>query len=101
MKLKNRFSEEDKIRVWQYHQYCGLCRSNEMCSLHHIIGTKSSSILNSIMLCFKCHKYADGHNVSDKEFQQKLIDYTSRHIKSFDYILKDNDIKFKNDTKGN
>lgn len=76
MKLKNRFKEIDKQRFWIDHAYCVICLSNRMCSLHHIFGTSSSSILNSSMLCMKHHRYADGHNVSDKKFQKKLLRIT-------------------------
>ena len=72
MKLKNNFKDEDKIRVWSDHPYCAKCGFNEGCALHHIDGRKSSSIFNSIMLCHKCHKEADGHNVSDEEYKRSL-----------------------------
>lgn len=79
MRLKNRFKEEDKIRVWVDHQYCGLCKSNQRCSLHHIDGTVSSSIYNSIMLCDNCHRRADAHNTPSKaseDFRHILRRYT-------------------------
>lgn len=72
-----------------------------MCSLHHIYGTCSDSILNSIMLCHPCHVMADGHNVSDSEFQQKLTDYTATIVKREHYILVDRDKKFLDDTNRN
>jgi len=65
MILKNRFSEEDKIRYWIDHPYCSICLSNQNCSLHHIDGTTTDSIYSSIMLCHECHAEADGHNQSD------------------------------------
>lgn len=97
MLLKNRFDDEDKHRVWEYHKYCSLCGSNQFCSLHHIKGTSSNSILNSIMLCHKCHLKADGKNVSDKEFQNKCIAYTINQAKRMEYIYKQRDKDFLNE----
>lgn len=94
MVLKNRFKEEDKIRVWSQKQYCQDCGSNQNCSLHHILGTISDSILNSIMLCYKCHKIADGHNVSDTKFQQKYLNITLITIKEECYSLVKRDFVF-------
>lgn len=94
MKLQNRFKDEDKIRVWVDHQFCALCGLNQNCSLHHILGTESNSILNSIMLCYECHKKADGHNVSDLKFQAPLLQYTIRQILKSNYEMTENDIEF-------
>jgi hypothetical protein len=94
MKLANRFDDVDKQRVWLDHQFCSICSSNQICSLHHILGTCSSSILNSIMLCFKHHKEADGHNVSDKEYQSPLLQYTMRQVLKTNYELTKKDIEF-------
>lgn len=94
MQLKNRFKEEDKIRVWSQRQYCQLCGSNAVCSLHHILGTESDSILNSIMLCHKCHKYADGHNVSDTLYQSSLINITLVIVKDEEYEFVQRDLDF-------
>jgi hypothetical protein len=94
MELKNRFHEEDKARVWTYRPYCQECGSNRLCSLHHICGTISDSILNSIMLCNIHHKKADGHNVSDRKFQQRYIKMTLKIAKEEGYILVDRDKEF-------
>lgn len=94
MKLSNRFSEEDKIRVWLDHQFCAICTSNQNCSIHHILGTKSDSILNGIMLCYEHHKEADGHNVSDKEYQSKLLKLTMQQVLKSGYELTKKDIDF-------
>lgn len=53
------------------------------------------------MLCHPCHVMADGHNVSDSEFQQKLTDYTNTIVKREHYILVDRDKKFLDDTNRN
>jgi hypothetical protein len=94
MQLKNRFKEEDKFRVWIDHQFCSICNSNQNCSLHHILGTCSDSILNSSMLCHIHHKEADGHNVSDKEYQAPLLQYTMRQVLKTNYELTKKDIEF-------
>lgn len=99
MKLKNRFSEEDKISVWSQHQFCAICKSNQNCSLHHILGTRSSSILNSIMLCYLHHKEADGHNVSDIEYQKPLLQYSIKQALKENYSFKEKDIEFYNSHK--
>lgn len=89
MKLKNRFKEEDKIRYWVDAPYCHfkegalLCMSNQGCSLHHIDGTSSSSIFNSIMLCDHHHKLADTHNTNSPQsaaFRERLRSYTYARI---------------------
>lgn len=84
MKLLHRFSEEDKARYWSSHQFCGLCGSNQMCSLHHIESGKSADIHNSIMLCHVCHKKADSFNVrggiEGKKLRDKMLAYTKRWI---------------------
>lgn len=82
MKLSNRFPEDEKMRVWLDHQWCVLCGSREMLSLHHIDGCKliyHRSIFNSSMLCHLCHKKADGHNTSSllsKHFRETLRNKT-------------------------
>ena len=99
MILKNRFKEEDKIRVWGSNPYCAICGSNYICSLHHILGTESDSILNSVMLCINHHKEADGHNVSDQKYQAPLLQYTLRQALKEGYELTKKDIHFYNKHK--
>ena len=99
MLLKNRFKDIDKQRVWLDHQFCALCYSNQQCSLHHIKSTESDSILNSIMLCFKCHKFADTRNVSDKEFMSKCLKYTIKQVLQTNYTLTEKDTDFYNNNK--
>ena len=98
MKLSNRFSDENKIRIWSGHQFCQNCGSNQGCSLHHIRGTVSGSILNSIMLCNRCHKIADSKNIGNNNetiaFQQRYIDITSEIIKEEYYTLAKKDFLF-------
>lgn len=94
MKLRNRFSEADKLRIWSGHQYCTLCKSNQNCSLHHIDGTASSSIYNSVMLCHNCHKKADSHNTDSPlsaDFRKKLREYTYKLIQKEGYTNTAND----------
>lgn len=94
MLLKNRFREEDKIRVWVDHPFCAICTSNQQCSLHHILGTVSDSILGSIMLCGAHHREADCHNVSDTEYQAPLLQYTMRQVLKSGYELTKKDTDF-------
>lgn len=94
MKLKNRFKEIDKMRVWLDYPYCALCHNNQGCALHHIDGTVSDSIYNGIMLCHSCHKQADGHNTNSPlstEYRKKL-----RKI-AYDKVEKSGHIKNNND----
>ena len=102
MKLRNRFDHADKIRIWNEHQYCVLCKSNQNCSLHHIEGCKEkadASIYNSSMLCYACHKEADSHNTASplsRAFQKKLRDYTFSLIQKQGYTNKPIDDKYFN-----
>jgi len=99
MHLKNRFKNEDKMRVWLDHQYCTQCGSNNMCSIHHIKSTESSSILNSSMLCHSCHKTADGNNQSNTEFMARLLQQTMKIVLRSGYKLNEKDIAFYNQNK--
>lgn len=101
MILKNRFKEVDKIRYWIDEPFCHwqeeLCCSNQGCALHHIDGTSSSSIFNSIMLCDKHHKIADTHNTnspSSAEFRKILRDYTYARVMRIGKILTKDDIEY-------
>lgn len=94
MKLANRFKEEDKLRVWLDHPYCALCGSNQGCALHHIDGTKSSSIYNGIMLCHDCHKKADSHNTQSPlstAYRTKLRAIAYNRVKKSNHIDNQND----------
>lgn len=94
MRLANRFNDEDKIRVWVNHQFCALCGSNQNCSLHHIDGTSSSSIYNSIMLCYPCHKTADTHNTNSPlstAYRKKMRQIAYNKVKKSDHIDNQND----------
>ncbi len=102
MKLTNDFSEEDKAYVWTYHEYCCICSSNIGCSLHHIYGRKglfNNSILNSVMLCHKHHKIADGRNIHETgdEFRIKLLSMSLRQVTVSGYIFKIRDKNFIKD----
>jgi hypothetical protein len=45
------------------------------------------------MLCNRCHKKADGHNVNDTKFQQRYINMTLRIAKEeyYEFIHEDNE----------
>lgn len=92
MKLANRYSEEDKNRIWISHPFCAKCGSNQMVSIHHIDGTSSNDIRKSIPLCHAHHKIADSFNVkggvNGKEFREWALQYTADWIDS----QKQNDI---------
>jgi hypothetical protein len=97
MQLSHRFKEIDKHRVWEDHKFCVLCGSNRGCSLHHVMSCKrdiDSSILNSSMLCDRHHREADGHNVSDAEYQSNLLQITIRIVLRSGYTLTKKDIEF-------
>jgi len=99
MKLRNRFSEIDKHRIWEFHKFCAICKSNQNCSLHHIDGTASSSIYNSVMLCHNHHKEADAHNTSSplsKDFRAKLRNFTYQLIEKQSYVRTANDRDYLN-----
>ena len=94
MKLRNRFKEEEKIRWWVEHKFCAICKSNQNCSLHHIDGTISSSIYNSIMLCHNHHREADSHNTDSplsSDYRAKLRAYTKRHLERQGKVPDEND----------
>jgi len=97
MKLSNRFKDIDKQRIWLDHQYCAITGLNEMCSLHHIYGTLSDSIFNSIMLTHDEHKKADGENTAEtgNKRRQRYLNYTFNLIKkNSNYQIQDKDRKF-------
>jgi len=94
VKLANRFKDIDKQRIWLDHKFCAICTSNQNCSIHHILGTVSDSILNGIMLCYEHHKEADCHNVSDREYQAPLLQYTMRQVLKQQYELTKKDVDF-------
>jgi len=82
------------MRVWQDHPYCAICGSNQNCSLHHIDGTTSSSIYNSIMLCHIHHKIADSHNTQSplsQEFRANLRRITYARVIRSGHIDTEND----------
>ena len=51
------------------------------------------------MLCFTHHKEADGHNVSDTEYQSKLLQYTMKQVLKSGYEFTEKDIQFYKDNK--
>lgn len=67
MKLKNPFTKDTRV-LFIDHQYCMDCGSNQMPELHHICGRKSSSPLNAIVLCKKCHDHVGHHEEEEKKY---------------------------------
>lgn len=94
MHLKNNFDESDKIRCWGDHPYCALCGSNQGCALHHCDSRTTKSIMSSIMLCYKHHKEADGHNFSDEEYKSMLMKHSLPIILNSGYVLKERDYEY-------
>ena len=76
MILQNNFSDWVKSWFWSNHNFCMKCSSNDKCSIHHIFGRSSDSILNGVVLCDKCHRIADGVNTGGyigEEFRRDLM----------------------------
>ena len=99
MKLSNRFSNIDKIRVWGDNPYSALSGSNNNCSIHHIYSTSvpyANSILNGIMLDENEHRTADGHNqyVMGDERRIKYLFLAIRQAIKSGYQFKQRDYKF-------
>lgn len=96
--MANNFSEE--VRALNvHHNFCRKCGCNEMCSLHHIYTRSrhySSSALNSIWLCYDCHKKADGYNQGGKDNEKikELLKLQLEFLISQGYKYKDIDYKF-------
>ena len=97
MRLKNRFDNADKMRVWLDNNFCCLCGSNQGCSVHHIYGTVSSSLFNSSMLCHDCHKHADTLNsggVGGIDFRRRLLKIAFKMVSNSDYKTGEKDSVF-------
>jgi len=86
MQLKNNFSHYIKSLFASIQPYCSRCGSNNMCSVHHIYGRKSNSMMNGITLCYDCHRFADNYNVlggvNGKKIRQELLLITMRKFYS-------------------
>lgn len=86
--------------MWGDHQYCAICLQNDMCSLHHIDGCKKKmhrSILNSIMLCYKHHKEADGYNTSSpkgEEVRRRLRKMSLKRFQNEGMLMNDYDKEY-------
>lgn len=82
MQLKKRFSPYVKSLFASIQPCCQICDSNDMCSVHHIFSTISSSMINGITLCFSCHRKADCYNkgttIESKEKRRHLLKITMR-----------------------
>ena len=99
MHLKNRFKNEDKMRVWIDHPYSALSGSNKNCSLHHVYGCEkddTDSIYNAIMLDYEEHKSADNHNQFEMgdERRIKYISLAIKQIMRSGYVNQPRDIRF-------
>jgi hypothetical protein len=66
------------------------CGSNKMVTLHHIIGTKSSSPLNGICLCHDHHSTV-GHTFEEESLYLKI---TKQYLDLIGYEPNDKDIEF-------
>lgn len=90
MKLKNDFLQIDRD-VYCFEHCCIECGSNQGCELHHILGRGgkyNNSILNSAMICRKCH---ENYTSLDKS---KLLKQTLRFLLREGYELKKRDVMF-------
>jgi hypothetical protein len=99
MKLSHRFDPEEVARIWVYEPYCADCGSNDKCSVHHIYGSKgenNDSIFNGIMLCYNCHKKADGENIhqTGNKLRQKYLTITLSKVAQSDHKMQDRDRLF-------
>ena len=100
MKLNNRFDNADKMRMWMDTPWCAICKSNQGCSAHHIEGCKQNchkSLLNSIMLCIRCHKLADTINAGGSTGEHQRKDMRSKALILFEknnLTWHDYDIEF-------
>ena len=87
MKLRNNFTDETRA-IYCFETSCQLCTSNKVLELHHILGRCSNSILNSILLCRKCH---ENYASMDKA---KLLQHTLRFLLREDYNMTEKDLRF-------
>ena len=88
--MKNNFHENDRD-VYCFEHSCMECGSNQGCELHHILGRlgkHNDSILNSAMICRRCH---ENYTFLDKK---KMLQYTIKFLLKEDYELKNRDILF-------
>jgi|14BtaG_2_1085337.scaffolds.fasta_scaffold73995_3 hypothetical protein len=93
MKLKNPFKDVVRnLYLYQYNcQDCG--RSDRGLELHHIIGRKSNSKLNAIVLCLDCHKKCGHSREEEKKYAQITIRF---HLREKNKLEKE-DIEFYQD----
>ena len=90
MKLSNSFLEGDRA-VYAFTYDCIVCGSNQDCELHHCLGRQgkyNNSILNSAMLCRKCH---EKYTTLSKPY---LLQTTLKLILKEGYDLKERDVRF-------
>ena len=89
MILSNPFSDETRL-LYLYQHCCLLCESNQGLELHHILGRVSSSPLNSILVCLKCH----GSMSHNQEEHQKCFRRTLEYLWDTGYKITDDDEQF-------
>ena len=82
--------------MWADEPYChapgkkdGYCKSNQALSIHHIDHRISSSTLNGILLCEKCHR---NYTFLDKSELFKIV---IRYLVKIGYQFTIEDILFK------
>jgi len=97
MKLRNNFSDLTRALYIQPvnpdDEYCWICKSNQSCELHHILGRVSNSPFNSCCLCRKCH---ENYTKLDKG---KLLRMAIKFCLREQYTPTEKDIKFYRDNK--
>jgi hypothetical protein len=90
MNLRNDFHSDDRS-YYAFEHSCVECDSNQGVELHHILGRGgkyNDSILNSSMICRKCH---ENYTFLSKS---KLLQQTLRFLLKSDYKLKERDVLF-------
>lgn len=96
--MKNNFDKEEVGRYWSDHQFCAVCRSNQIIELHHIFSRDYRSILTSIPLCRECHSKYDGLNqttgIKGHEPRKKLLAYTFKWIIPQGKVFNEDDYYF-------
>ena len=104
MILSHRFNDEEKARVWCFHNWCANCQSNIGVAGHHIYGARgehNNSILNCIFLCSACHLKADSENThqTGSPLRQKYLAMALRQVIKSGHIFNDTDKKFLESVK--
>lgn len=94
MKMDNPFPEEVR-NLWLDWWSCADCGTNGggMLELHHIVGRRSNSALNGVVVCTECHSHY-GHS---KEEEKRLFAKNLAILKAKKYQLTEKDEQFMED----